>query len=259
MAMRALRNIVLALIVLLVIALVVVWTLPAQMAWRMLGPRASTLRLSGISGSIWHGHADQVSVSGVPIGGIDWQLQIAPLLRGQVRATTTLTGGPVQARGEVWRDRDGRIEINAMRLQIPAQQLQNAIDMSQLQLLGSFDVFIDHALIKGVWFDALKASARWKDAGVSGSAQARFGDVLAEFSENAAKHVIGNIHDTGKGPLSVQGKFDATLVGYTLVVHLRARDPNNLDLQEALMYLGQRQPDGSVVLRASGQAQAPSL
>lgn len=257
--MRILRNVVLTLMVLLVIAVVVVWTLPAQTAWSMLGSRASALHLRGVSGSIWDGHANQASVSGVPLGALDWQLQVAPLLHGQLRANTTLSGGLAQAKGEVWRDHDGRIEIHAMRMQVPAQQLQDVIDMPQLQLLGSFDVFVDHAIIKGVWFDALQASVRWQDAGVSGSARARFGEVLGAFQLDADKHVTGDIHDTGKGPLSVQGKFDATLVGYTLVARLRARDADNLDLQEALMYLGQRQPDGSVVLRASGQAQAPAL
>lgn len=257
--MRALRNIVIVAMVLLVIAVVVVWTLPAQMAWHMFGSRNATVQLSGISGSVWHGHANQVRASGAALGALDWQLQLAPLLHGQMRASTRLSGGPIQARGEVWRDHDGRVEIHAMHLDVPAQELQTMVDMPQLRLRGSVDGFIDHAVIKGVWFEALKASARWKDAGVSGSAQARFGDVLTDFHLDGARHVIGVIHDTGKGPLAVQGKFDATLVSYTLVVHLRARDPDNLNLQEALMHLGQRQPDGSVVMRVSGRAQTPSL
>ncbi|MDN5925105.1 MAG: type II secretion system protein N [Xanthomonadales bacterium] len=257
--MRSLRNLLLVLIVLLVIAIVVVWTLPAQMAWRMLAPKVSTLQLSGLSGSIWHGHAEQVSVAGAPIGALDWHLRVAPLLRGELHADTTLAGGPMTAKGEVWRDRDGRIESHAMQVQVPAQQIQSALDLPSLQLLGHFDIFIDQAVIKGVWFEQLKASARWRDAGVSGAAQSRFGDVLGEFGLDANKHVLGTIHDSGKGPLLVQGTFKASPIGYDLIAHLRARDPNNLDLQEVLMYLGQRQPDGSVVLRSSGQAQVPSL
>lgn len=256
--MRLLRWLLLALLVLLVLAVVVAWTLPAQLAWRVVADRAGSVQLEGISGSVWRGHADRLSVAATPVGTLDWQLQPAALLRGQLRAQLQLSGPRVQGRGQVTRLRDGRLDVRGLHLTMPAEQLQPALGLPSLQLLGTFQVDVAHALVEHVWFDALQAHAVWQDAGVAGSARAAFGAVLADVNLDDAGRVVGRLHDGG-GPLMVQGRLQASPIGYTLVAHLRPRDRDNFNLQEALMYIGQRQPDGSVLLRVEGHAQLPTL
>ena len=62
------------LIVLLVIAGVVAATCPAEYAYRLIADRLGVVKLAGISGSIWEGHASRTQVFGQELGALGWRL-----------------------------------------------------------------------------------------------------------------------------------------------------------------------------------------
>jgi general secretion pathway protein N len=250
--MRALRVVLAILVVLLVAAAVVAWTMPAQFAWRLVAARLPVLQLQGVEGSVWHGSAAAASVAGQPLGRLQWTLAALPLLRGDLHAATELAGASLHAHGTVVRHRDGAIDIRDAHVEAPAAPLQQALSLGGVQPLGTISADIADARIRNAWFEALDATVHWRDAGVVGSAQARFGAINAVFSLDAQRRVHGEIRDDGKGPLAVDGRFDAEPDGYTLTARLAARDAQDWQTQEALQYLGQRQSDGSVLLRAEG-------
>lgn len=253
--MRILRNLLLALLALLVIVLVVAWTFPASMAWRMAAPRLPSVQLAGIEGSVWHGQAEQLSVASVPLGALEWELHPAALLHGIAHADFAVRGDALKAHGVLWRHLDGSIVLRDVDVDLPAQALKPVLDTPALDLHGEISASIHEAVLHNAWFLALNADARWTDAALSGSAQLVLGDVLASFSRNENGQVIGEIKDAGDGPMLIDGRFEAQPGSYTLVVHLRARNPDDLATQAALQYVGQRQPDGSVVLKVTGTTQ----
>lgn len=249
---RVVRTVLLILLALLVIATVVAWTFPASMAWRMAGSRLPSVQLASVEGSVWHGHAEQLSIASVPLGALEWELHPAALLHGVAHADFAISGDSIKAHGVLWRHLDGSLVLRGVDIDLPAQALQPVLDTPALNLHGDIDASIHEAVLHNAWFVALDADARWSDAALSGSAQLLLGDVVASFSLADNGHVIGNIEDDGNGPMLVDGRFEAQLGAYTLVVHLRARHPDDLATQEALQYVGQRQPDGSVVLKVTG-------
>jgi len=90
------------------IAVVVAITCPAQFAYSLIADRLGAIKLGGLSGSIWDGHASSVQVFGAPLGALDWQLQAAPLLHGTATAHLALSGGEITASGDVSRQRSRR-------------------------------------------------------------------------------------------------------------------------------------------------------
>ncbi|HET8899776.1 MAG TPA: type II secretion system protein N [Rhodanobacteraceae bacterium] len=250
--MRFIRILLAILAALLLLAVVVLWTLPASLAWRYAAPRLPALQLEGVSGTIWGGHAAAASVVGQPLGQLDWQLGVAPLFHGEIKTQVRLQGPLWQATGLVSRPWDGAIDLNHVHVEAPAAPLQQALGLGSVEPSGKIIADIDHARIRHAWFEALVAKAQWRDAGVSGSVQAKFGTIDARFTLDAARRVHGDIIDQGDGALKVKGGFLAQPTGYSLVLHLTARHADDWQTQEALQQLGQRQSDGSVLLQVEG-------
>lgn len=257
--MRSGKWLVLGLVVLLVMGVVVVASLPASVAWRFMAPRAPSLQLVGVSGSAWHGHAAQARVLGQPLGAVEWHAALLPLLRGAAQVRFHLRGDALQGQGELTRRADGTLVLRDATFELPGAALASLLNLNGLRLDGTLNWQVHEARIDNAWFTALEASGQWRNAAVHGAAEARLGTLRFAFSQASPPTVTGRISDAGQGPLEVHGSVSARPAGYHLQLRLRARDPDNLRLQEALARLGQRQSDGSVLLRLEGHTALPKL
>jgi general secretion pathway protein N len=47
---------------------------------------AKGINVNGISGTIWHGHAQRAQVNGLPINDVNWSLSFLPLIIGEISA-----------------------------------------------------------------------------------------------------------------------------------------------------------------------------
>lgn len=257
--MRALKWLAIALAVLLVVAAVVAWTLPARVAWQALAPRLPLVQLADLDGTIWDGSAGQVRVAGQPVGALEWQTDVLALLHGDLRIQARISGPRIHGHGTLARQWGGTLVVRNATLEIPGSQLAPLLGVASLRFEGPLRVHVDEARIRHAWPVALDASGRWHNVQVHGAAEAAIGSISIEFSEPDPPTVIGVISDSGQGPAAINGRLTATPLGYQLRVRLRPRDPDNMRLQEALSRLGQRQPDGSVLLRIDGTLGLPSL
>ncbi|HMM66913.1 MAG TPA: type II secretion system protein N [Dokdonella sp.] len=250
--MKILKWLFVLVAVLAVVAGVVAWTMPADVAYRYLAPRLGPVSLVGVRGTVWDGHADGVSVFGRDLGELDWRVEKAPLFMRSVHADLRIRGADIDTSGLIERDSDGRIRAHDVRFRVPATLFSPALDVPSLKLLGTVTgTFREITLFNGLLADA-SGNARWTDAGVSGSAEARFSDIIAEFASKPDGSIGGTIADDGKGNLEVNGSFSIAATGFQAEAFLAARndDPR---VQEALRYVGQPQADGSSHLLINGQ------
>ncbi len=240
------------LIVAVIIAGAVAWTMPADVAYRYAASRLGPVSLIGVRGTIWEGHADGVSVFGRDLGELDWQVEKLPLFARRVHADLRIRGADIVTSGLVERDATGRLTAHDVRFRVPASMLSPVLDVPSLKLLGTITgTFSKVSVLEGLISDA-DGSARWTEAGVSGTAEARFSDILADFASKPDGSIAGTVADDGKGNLEVNGEFSMTATGFNAEAFLAARneDPRVL---EALRYVGQPQPDGSSHLVITGQ------
>lgn len=252
--MKMLRATLLAVATLAASAGVVAWTCPADLAYRFAADSIAPVRLHELSGTVWEGHAGGVDVFGVNLGSIDWNLQPAPLLRGEMVAQVTLAGTIASGRGVVDRAA-GQTSLRDATLRLPARFAAPVLAIPALDLLGTIELEIAHARLRGLWLDDAAGSAVWHDAAVSGAAQARFGDLQATFASAADGAIAGTVRDLG-GPMEVAGTFTASPGVYQAQARLAARG-GDAQVSEALQFVGQPQADGSRNLEIQGRQLNP--
>ena len=249
--MKALRRFILCLIVLLAVATIAIATCPAQYAWRFVAGKAGALKLDGLSGTIWNGHAASASVYGDELGALDWRLSPLPLARGAIVARLDVHGGAVTGNGTVERESDGLLQVTGATIHLPASLAAPVLDIPMLQLLGQIDIDIAQLSVQGAWPTAAQGEIRWRNAAVAGAAQAALGDLQAKFATAAAGNIAGTAHDLG-GPLLLDGTFKIDASGYDVQARLAARD-GNAQVLDALRFLGQPQGDGTTLLLIHGK------
>jgi hypothetical protein len=252
--MKILRATLLAVVALAAIAGVVAWTCPADLAYRFVADSIAPVRLRDLSGTVWEGHAGGVDVFGVDLGSIDWNLQAAPLLHGEMVAQITLAGAIATGGGVVDRA-GGQTSLRDATLRLPAHFAAPVLAIPALDLLGTIELHIAHARLRELWLDDAAGTAYWRDAAVAGAAQARLGDLQATFASAADGAIAGTVRDLG-GPLEVAGTFTASPGVYQAQARLAARD-GAAQVSEALRFVGQPQADGSRNLEIRGRQLDP--
>lgn len=105
---------------LLLLALVVIATFPAALAWRWWGDRVPDVRLSGLSGSVWNGEALRVAVRGQALGKLKWQVSPLSLLGGNPAATLSLEGPGLKLSGVFAAAAERQVRISGLEAQAEA-------------------------------------------------------------------------------------------------------------------------------------------
>jgi hypothetical protein len=247
-------KIVLALALLVLVALVLfAWTMPADVGYRYGSKYLGPVVLSGVRGTVWNGQADGVSVFGQDIGGVTWQARKLPLMRGRFVADVRVKGTDIELAGVLERGTEG-VAARGLRFSLPAERLAPALG-GDLHLLGTISGEIDRATLRGAMLDGVSGQARWSGAGVVGTVDARFSDILADFASRPDQSIAGNLRDDGTGSLELVGDFALRLGEYRARAMLRSRDDPRL--ASALAQLGAPQADGSTLIELQGPLLRP--
>lgn len=250
--MRLLKSLLLLLVLVAVAGAIFAWVMPADLALRWFGHKLAPASFSGVRGTLWDGHADGVSVFGRDLGELNWRVDKAPLLRGQLVADLHIKGADIEATGIVTRVGPGDYATRDLRFRVPAKLAQPAFDVPALTLLGTITGVVTQAQWNNGRLLGAVGNARWSDVGVTGQVEARFADILSEFSSKPDGSIGGIVHDSGQGNLEVNGVYDIRGNLFTAEAKLAARNGDPAT-QEMLRYVGQPEPDGSSHYQLSGQ------
>ena len=247
--MKLLRNLLIVFLLLLIVAIAVIALTPAKAALSLMGGRLGPLQLEQVSGTIWRGQAGSATFQGRPLGALDWNVHPTALLARRIDVDLGLQGGDIEGR-TLARVAGNNTRLENALITLPAQLLQPAVDIPALQLRGRVEILIEEAELVSGFPRRMKGRADWRDAAVAGEAEALLGTLTAHFQTAADGAIVGTLEDSG-GPLQLDGQFRAALTGYEADLLLAARDGNS-QVDKALDYVGQRQPDGSSMLEIRG-------
>ena len=255
--MRFLKVLLVLVLALLIVAGVVFWTLPADVAWRQGAKYFGPVVLSGVRGTLWDGHADGVSLFGRDLGEMDWRVAKSAVLRGRVVADVRIQGTDIDAAGIVERAlvedaSTGALVLRDVHFRFPAALLQPALDLREITLNGAISGVVSDAVLRNGFVESATGNARWSEAGVSGQAEARFADIVGEFAAAPGGGIAGHAKDDGTGNLAVDATFRAAVTGFDAEAILRARN-DDPQVEETLRHVGEPQADGSSKLVVHGQ------
>jgi len=243
------KKLVWLLFALVVFGVVLLAFLPARFALEHgVDPRHG-LTFSGVSGTAWNGHANEVALRGKPLGALDWKLDPFALLKGRKHADLSISGGEYRGTATV-ETGGGAIRVTDANMFFPVARLSTLLDVPRLQFLGEVNLKLDRLTLVDSIPTELAGEAVWASAAVSGAAQATFGTLRAQFMHEGSG-IVGTLSDDGDGPLQLSGNFSGNPLGYRAEAVLRARD-DNPQVREALNHIGQPQGDGSVIYRMQG-------
>ena len=255
--MRFLKILLVLALLLLIVAGVVFWTLPADVAWRQGAKYFGPVVLSGVRGTLWDGHADGVSLFGHDLGELDWRVAKSAVLRGRVVADVRIQGTDIDAAGIVERAlvedaNAGVLVLRDVHFRFPASLMEPALALREITLDGAISGVVSEAALRNGFVESATGNARWSEAGVSGQAEARFADILGEFAAAPGGGIAGHAKDDGTGNLAVDATFRAAVTGFDAEAILRARN-DDPQVEETLRHVGEPQADGSSKVAIRGR------
>lgn len=172
-------------------------------AWLM--TRGGDLALSGVTGSLWKGHASLASIKieqkDYSLGGLDWQLQPLSLLLLKPCATiqTRIEGQEID--GEVCSGLGGSIQLRNMDLSASAGLFQGVLPLA---IDGQIAAHIDELRMDNQTLEKLKGTLSWTAARIhNGNNWMDVGSYGAELTDDAQGGINASIFNL-EGPVILQ-------------------------------------------------------
>ena len=236
--MKHWRTVLVGLLAVLSICFALVWFMPARWAMPWLAPRMNGIRLQEVSGLLWNGQAGQVlSARGENLGRLDWQLSRRALF-GDNRLQVNLQGPRVGFAGRM----NGRNAADALWTDV---QMHADLDLFGASLLlplgqpsGVIDITAKQIQLRGGWPVTLDAQLQWQGALVRTPRHGELplGDL--QMTLQGGNGVIeGHLHDSGQGPLRIDGQLQLSPLARRFTAEAATRQPGS-SLQRWLSGLG---------------------
>lgn len=255
--MRVLKWVLALLVFLAVLAAVILWTLPARVAWKHAAPHLPMVQLDAPQGSVWRGQARQLVIAGEPLGSLVWRTDPLALLHGEVRVHVAVEDVDHRSAGLVTRERDGALRVNDARVEVDSAFIADLLDRDHLSFAGPIQLHVAEARLRNGWPETLRGTGIWPDARVRAGASMRLGDISFTLAEPEPPRIEVRAADSGTGDVHVDGHLSVTPAQWQVRVGLAPRDPADLRTREALAGLAPARGDGSIELRAEGRLLAP--
>lgn len=229
---------------------VLVWFIPASWALPLLQSRLRGVRFEGLSGSLWEGRAEQVSIgNGPPLGSLTWTLSRRALL-GDVRMGVYLHQPQLQLTAQLHRDGAAQMDVRDATLHMDMAMV-GAQPWIRGQPQGQLDLQVPQARLQGIWPMQLDATGNWSQASI----RTEQGDVplgtlmLTVNGESGA--IRGTLNDDGSSAVQTSGRLSLSPLGWDLQFRLvpRSQDPAVMGW---LRSLGTPAADGTLELRYRG-------
>jgi len=245
-----LRTVLLFLLLLSALAWLVVY-LPASWVRPQLEARLHGLRLEGLSGTLWDGHAQHVlAENGSDLGQFDWQLSRRALL-GDTRLNVVFHGAWGRLAGQLRKLEDKREEWSQVHLDGDLAQLSAQLAPAADRLEGRLTVDNARVVMQGRWPVELDAHAQWNGARLQGAQRdLAFGNLQLRATGTAGV-VNATLQDDGNGPLQLAGHLALSPLGWKYDIKARPRESDPA-LRNWLAGFGRLAADGSMHLQRSG-------
>lgn len=239
------RGLLLAAALTLVLGLVVMF--PARVAYQWAAPAG--FQASGIHGTVWHGRASALSVSGVYLSDVSWRFQPLRLFTGKL--SYRIKGAPASGflEGNVGIGVGGRMSINDLSASVPLELF--AAPLKIRGLAGKASLRFDRIQLRDGLPVAADGTIEVNNLVAPRLSRDSIGGYLAEFFTQS-DGVSATVEDTD-GVIDLAGslmlKEDRS---YQFLGKVLAKPAAPASIQRQLEYLGSANDRGQRELRLEG-------
>ncbi|MEP6939182.1 MAG: type II secretion system protein N [Rudaea sp.] len=193
------RRLLLFLLIVIVLGAVAIWQCPASIAIPYLW-RSANVSLEDISGTIWNGHAGMLSLRGRPLGAIDWQLHLQPLLQRRRNADFVIKAENLTAQGNY--DRAGAdTDFRNLSFRAPAALAVELAHVPNLLVGGDVEGTLPHIAVRGGSFAEVQGELLWHNATLTAPQAITLGEAHITFGTTEPGAYAGSVqlaHDAMK-------------------------------------------------------------
>lgn len=205
--------------------------------------------VSGISGTIWHGRAGGLLVSGIYLRNVEWQSSPLSLLTGRLKLSISATPANGFVESDVSLGVSGALRLEDLSAALPLSILADAINVPGLAGSASLQ-FAELAFADGVPTSA-DGTLDIANLLIPGLTNDDLGGYRLEFS-NFEDGVIASIEDTD-GVVDVAGTVNLGADGaYSLLAQLSAKQQAPASLARQIEFLPDGTAQGQHELRLEG-------
>lgn len=230
--------------------------LPAALLMKVL-PQSLTSPIQGVSGSLWQGSANVVTIQGLPLRNVRWTLHASNLLKGQIAAhilANPAPGGMLEGDCAInWRK---TLNCTDMKLSdIPVQVLTPYVQRLMIPpLSGTLQADLTSVVVEQNTLPQINGRVEWQSAGVQLASQ-RFGNYTAQLTptaNNDLRIILGSAADAA---FAVDGMVNLQANGqYQSNISLKPTSPLEPMVSQVLgTFMGPAQPDGSYKVSQQGK------
>lgn len=220
---------------------------PARAAYHWFAPE--TVRLSGISGTVWSGAAAEGSFGGFYAGNIGWRFRPAALFTGKIgyAVSADLAGGSVAGNTAI--APGGSVHLADLSARLPLTALSVAAAGTGAK--GMLDLRFDSLVLEDGWPVHAAGIAGVRNFVIPALSSAPLGDYRAEW-ETAGDVVTGRFEDVS-GMLDLAGTLELRRDrSYVLSGRVQATGTATPDLVQQLRFLGSPDAQGMRSFRFEG-------
>ncbi len=228
-------------------------TIPAQQIWQFIPQQNRTqLQISHLQGSLWSGKINNLQISNLSLGQLEWDLNLLPLFLGQLALDTKIRGPLGELQSHLTLSTDGSLQATELSGRIPAKALNPYTLPATLE--GEINLGIQKLLFQANQQLQMEGEIHWRNASISMLQSVELGDVrlLAKADSNGSIVHINN----EKSALGIEGTIKLGANGrYNVNLALMNRDSNREDIRSLLQMLGRADAAGKVHIKRQGQLQ----
>lgn len=241
------------LIVVLVYCITMVVNLPASVATDFIPKNMA--QLQGVSGTVWHGHAEQAKVkaNNLVVKDINWKMDWAAILKAKLAMDVSFDNGKeMSGKGVVGYGLDGASASNVM-LDITSEKLLQLIPASlPVDLTGDFSASIKEVSQGQPYCQQLDGLVVWHNAEVdSPVGNVKLASPTADLTCENGDVVVKVDQDSDQ----INSKFDIKLREggkYQLKGEIKGKDQLNPSIAQSLTWIGPKNADGATTINFNG-------
>ena len=232
------RKLIIAGLIGFLVLLFALLTLPARIAWQLVQREVPNMQLVGLHGTFWAGNADALMVANKPLGKLTWRIPYSSMFRFAPRAQLKLDGATVQLDGVAQRSGSNWV-MSALTASADASWLAPALGIPAVIPTGKLAVnFSELAFDQRGLPRHAQGNVQWLGAGVTGLAQADFGNFDVTIKNDATGTITGSISAIGSPALDISGGFVLQGESYSAQITLRQQIANP-NIERALALIGE--------------------